>query len=56
MALIDTEGKVLQLLSYEGSFMVTNATTAGLTSDDIGVTEPCSTPVGLYALVILFQR
>jgi predicted extracellular nuclease len=46
MALIDAEGNVVQFLSYEGSFIATNATAAGLTSDDIGVTEPDSTPVG----------
>jgi predicted extracellular nuclease len=46
MALIDAEGNVVQFLSYEGSFIATDATAAGLTSDDIGVTEPGSTPVG----------
>lgn len=46
MALIDDMGAVVQFLSYEGSFMATNGPASGMTSTDIGVSEPGSTPVG----------
>jgi hypothetical protein len=45
IALIDS-GTVLYFISYEGSFTATNGSAIGLTSTDIGVTEPGSTPVG----------
>jgi hypothetical protein len=44
-ALIDS-GTVLYFLSYGGSFIANNGTAAGMTSDDIGVTEPGTTPIG----------
>ncbi len=40
---------VLQFLSYEGDFTATNGVAAGLTSTDIGTSEPSNTPSG-YAL------
>lgn len=45
IALIDS-GTVLYFISYEGSFTATNGTAVGLTSTDIGVSEPANTPVG----------
>lgn len=45
LALID-DGAVVQFLSYEGSFTAGDGPAAGLTSTDIGVSEPGSTPVG----------
>ncbi len=46
IALIDDMGVVTQFLSYEGSLTATNGTANGMTSSDIGVSEPGSTPVG----------
>jgi predicted extracellular nuclease/endonuclease I len=46
LALIDNSGNVVQFLSYEGSLTATNGPANGLTSDDIGVTETSTTPVG----------
>ncbi|MEO1641166.1 MAG: ExeM/NucH family extracellular endonuclease [Pseudomonadota bacterium] len=46
IALIN-DGSVLEFLSYEGSFTATNGTASGLTSTDIGVSEPGDTPIGL---------
>jgi len=40
---------ILQFLSYEGDFTATNGVAVGLTSTDIGVSEPSNTPSG-YAL------
>ncbi len=37
---------VVQFLSYEGQFTAINGPAAGMTSVDIGVSEPDSTPVG----------
>ncbi len=45
LALIDN-GTVLEFLSYEGSFTATEGAANGLTSTDIGVSEPSDTPVG----------
>jgi hypothetical protein len=39
-------GVVIEFLSYEGSFMATNGPAAGMTSTDVGVSEPGATPVG----------
>ena len=39
LALIDADSKVVQFLSYEGSFTATNGLAAGLISTDIGVAE-----------------
>lgn len=46
LALIDNNGDVVQFLSYEGALIATNGVASGLTSDDIGVSEPGTTPVG----------
>ncbi len=46
LALIDATNTVIQFLSYEGSFMATNGVASGMTSTDIGVIEPGTTPVG----------
>ncbi|MDW3194764.1 MAG: T9SS type A sorting domain-containing protein [Cytophagales bacterium] len=46
VALVDDQGAVVQFLSYEGSFTATNGPASGLTSEDIGISETGSTPVG----------
>lgn len=47
IALYSTSGNTLiQFLSYEGSFQATSGNANGVTSIDIGVSEPGSTPVG----------
>lgn len=46
LALIDPLDNVLQFLSYEGVITAANGTAQGLTSTDIGVSQPGSTPVG----------
>ena len=37
---------VVQFLSYEGSFVAVDGVASGLTSTDIGVSEPSDTPIG----------
>ncbi|MCB0456981.1 MAG: HYR domain-containing protein, partial [Flavobacteriaceae bacterium] len=39
-------GTIIQFLSYEGSFTAVDGIATGLTSTDIGVSEPGSTPIG----------
>ena len=46
LALIDSNGSVVQFLSYEGSFTAVGGTADGQTSTDIGVEESSSTPAG----------
>lgn len=46
LALVDAGGNVVQFLSYEGSFTAASGPASGQTSDDIGVAETNSTPVG----------
>lgn len=46
MALVDGSGKLVQFLSYEGSFTAADGPAAGMTSVDIGVSEASSTPQG----------
>ncbi len=46
VALVDSGGAVVQFLSYEGTFTAQDGPAAGMTSTDIGVSEPSSTPVG----------
>lgn len=46
LALVDPEGRVVEFLSYEGSFTATDGPAAGLTSTDIGIAEPSNAPVG----------
>ncbi|MBO9423423.1 ExeM/NucH family extracellular endonuclease [Labrenzia sp. R4_1] len=45
LALVDGT-EVIEFLSYEGAMTATNGTANGLTSTDIGVSEPSSTPAG----------
>ncbi|MEM8724081.1 MAG: endonuclease/exonuclease/phosphatase family protein, partial [Pseudomonadota bacterium] len=45
VALVSPGGQVVQFLSYEGSFTATNGPAAGLTSEDIGVSEG-GVPIG----------
>ncbi|MEJ2563016.1 MAG: ExeM/NucH family extracellular endonuclease [Anaerolineales bacterium] len=46
IALVDPGGAVIQFLSYEGSFTAVGGPADGLTSTDIGVSEPNDTPLG----------
>lgn len=46
LALVDSDGSVIQFLSYEGSFTAMGGPADGLESVDIGASEPGSTPVG----------
>ncbi|NNF10268.1 MAG: ExeM/NucH family extracellular endonuclease, partial [Acidimicrobiia bacterium] len=46
LALVDAGSTVIEFLSYEGSFTATNGLANGMTSSDIGVSEPSSTSVG----------
>ncbi|HPF39137.1 MAG TPA: endonuclease [Phycisphaerae bacterium] len=51
LALVDDNGDVVQFISYEGDFTATNGPASGMTSEDIGVSETTSTPVG-YSLAV----
>ena len=46
IALVDPMDSVIQFLSYEGSFTANNGPASGILSEDIGVFESGSTPVG----------
>ncbi|HEY4528922.1 MAG TPA: endonuclease [Luteimonas sp.] len=46
VALVDPQGNVVEFLSYEGTMTAANGPAAGMTSVDIGVSEPNNTPVG----------
>ncbi|HLS63614.1 MAG TPA: hypothetical protein VK060_09565, partial [Ruania sp.] len=46
VALVDADGTVVELLSYEGELTATDGPAAGLTSTDIGVEENGSDPAG----------
>ncbi len=46
LALVDSSNIVIQFLSYEGSFTAASGPAAGMTSTDIGVSEPGTDPVG----------
>ncbi|NVJ59418.1 MAG: endonuclease [Gammaproteobacteria bacterium] len=46
IALISNTGEVVQFLSYEGSFTAVDGPAAGMTSNDIEVSENSSTPAG----------
>ena len=46
IALVSDQGEVVQFLSYEGAFTAADGPAAGMTSQDIGVEETGSTPVG----------
>ena len=45
-ALVDPDGNVIQFLSYEGNFVATDGPANGLSSEDVGVSQVSSTPVG----------
>lgn len=47
VALVDGDGNVVQLLSYEGTFTAGNGPASGLTSTDIGVSQNGSEAIGL---------
>ncbi len=46
IALVNASGEVVQFLSYEGTFTAVGGPADGLLSEDIGVEETGSTPVG----------
>lgn len=46
IALVDGDDEVIQFLSYEGTFTAIDDLGAGHTSEDIGVFETSSTPIG----------
>ena len=46
IALVTDQGVVVQFLSYEGSFTAVGGPADGMTSEDIGVSEASSTPIG----------
>ena len=46
LALVTSQGVVMQFLSYEGAFQASNGAASGKTSSNIGVSESSSTPAG----------
>eukprot|EP00316_Scyphosphaera_apsteinii_P023805 CAMPEP_0119341266 /NCGR_PEP_ID=MMETSP1333-20130426/101984_1 /TAXON_ID=418940 /ORGANISM="Scyphosphaera apsteinii, Strain RCC1455" /LENGTH=337 /DNA_ID=CAMNT_0007353189 /DNA_START=71 /DNA_END=1082 /DNA_ORIENTATION=+ len=46
LALVSPDDRVLQFLSYEGSFVASSGAAAGVQSFDIGVSETSATPAG----------
>jgi len=46
LALVDDTGAVVLFISYEGALTATDGPADGMTSDDIGVSEPSTTSVG----------
>ncbi|RYH01292.1 ExeM/NucH family extracellular endonuclease [Salipiger sp. IMCC34102] len=46
IVLVGPDGAVVEFLSYEGTMTATSGAAEGLTSTDIGVSEPGDTPVG----------
>jgi hypothetical protein len=46
IALVDNNGNLIEFLSYEGAFTATGGPADGMTSTDVGVSEPSNTPVG----------
>lgn len=46
LALVDPDGNVVEFLSYEGTFVAVGGPADGLTSTDIVVSEPGTTPIG----------
>jgi endonuclease I len=46
LALIDDLGLVVQFISYEGQLVASSGPAAGMTSEDVGVAESNSTPIG----------
>ncbi len=51
-ALLDPSSAVIQFLCYEGSFTANDGPAAGVTCDDIGVSEGGSTPAGFSLQLI----
>jgi DNA/RNA endonuclease G (NUC1) len=47
IALVDPSGAVVEFLSYEGAFAATNGPAAGMTSQDVGVSEAGTEAAGL---------
>ncbi|WP_150049358.1 ExeM/NucH family extracellular endonuclease [Methylomonas rhizoryzae] len=47
VALIDADNRVVQFLSYEGSFIASDGPAAGISASDIGVAESSGTASGL---------
>jgi predicted extracellular nuclease len=52
LALVDSDGRVLEFLSYEGTFTASGGPADGMDSVDIDVSESSSTPEG-YSLQVL---
>ncbi|WP_188443396.1 proprotein convertase P-domain-containing protein, partial [Planktosalinus lacus] len=46
IALVDDSNSVIQFLSYEGAFAAVDGPAVGMMSEDIGVSEASSTPIG----------
>jgi predicted extracellular nuclease len=46
LALVDSDGNLVQFLSYEGAFTAVGGAANGVTSVDVGVSELGTTPVG----------
>lgn len=46
VALVNPEGNVIEFISYEGEMVAQAGPAAGMTSVDIGVSEPSSNPIG----------
>ncbi len=46
LALVNPLGEVVEFLSYEGYFDATDGPAAGMSSTDVGVSEPGNTPIG----------
>lgn len=46
IALVNNTGEVIQFISYEGSFTAVGGPADGLVSEDIGISEGSSTPIG----------
>lgn len=46
IALVNNTGTVVEFISYGGAFTALNGPATGITSTDIGITEPGTTPLG----------
>ena len=46
LALVDAQGRVVELLSYGGTFRAAGGPASGRTSTDIGVSQSSTTPIG----------
>jgi uncharacterized protein len=52
LALVAPDNTVIEFLSYEGSLTATDGPAIGLTSTDVGVSEPGDTPIGQSLQII----